>query len=87
MIGCSRVSASLGELIIMNLEYSSTGLNLNQWKILLDLENACYFLVDNLEDLEIICWLKCQDEWRVIAQFRNVTIFQRKAIGLVIPVV
>jgi len=87
VIGCSRVSASLGELIIMNLEYSSTGLNLNQWKILLDQENYCYFLLDNVEDKEIINWLKCQSEWQTVAHSLYLTLFLRKTIDLVIPVV
>ncbi|MCD4801592.1 MAG: hypothetical protein K8R16_01485 [Anaerolineales bacterium] len=71
----------------MNLEYSSTGLNLNQWKILLDQENYCYFLLDNVEDKEIINWLKCQSEWQAVAHSLYLTLFLRKTIDLVIPVV
>jgi len=76
-----------GELVMMNHEHPSTGPNLNQGKILLDLENACYFLVDNVEDQEIISWLKCQREWQAITRAQNVTIFQRKTIDLNIPAV
>jgi len=71
----------------MNHEHPSIWLNLNQGKILLDLENSSYFLLDNMEDQEIISWLKCQEEWQAIAQSQNVTIFQRKTINLNIPAV
>ncbi len=71
----------------MNLEYSSIGLTLNQWKILLDQENVCYFLLDNWEDKEVISWLKCQKEWQAVALSRNITLFHRKTIDLVIPAV
>ncbi|NOQ40508.1 MAG: hypothetical protein GQ562_09340 [Anaerolineales bacterium] len=71
----------------MNLEYPSIGFNLNQWKILLDQENVCYFLLDNVEDKEIIRWLKCQREWQAIAHTRNTTLFHRKTIDLVTPAV
>jgi len=67
----------------MNLEYPSIGFNLNQWKILLDQENVCYFLLDNVKDKEIISWLKCQREWQAIAHSNNATLFHRKKIGLV----
>jgi protein-S-isoprenylcysteine O-methyltransferase Ste14 len=62
----------------MNLEYPSIGLNLNQWQILLDLENVCYFLLDNEEDQEIINWLKNQTDWDVDDLSIAVTLFHRK---------
>ena len=85
MIGCSRVSAPLGELVIMNLEYSSIGFNLNQWKILLGQQNITNILLDNVDEQEIISWLNCQKEWQSVAHSRYLTLFQRKKIDLVIP--
>ena len=87
MIDYSRALGFSGKFIIMNLEYPSIGLNLNQWKILLDQENVCYLLLDNVEDREIISRLKSQREWQAIAHSRNVTLFHRKTIALVIPAV
>ncbi len=69
----------------MNLEYSSIGFNLNQWKILLGQENICYILLDNVDEQEIISWLSFQKEWRAVAHSRYLTLFQRKKIDLVIP--
>lgn len=71
----------------MNLEYPSIGFNLNQWKILLDQESVCYFLLENVEDQEIISWLKCQREWQAVIRSRNITLFHRKTTDLIIPVV
>jgi len=71
----------------MNLDYSSIGFNLNQWKILLDQEDICYLLLDNVEEQEIISWLICQKEWQAVAHSRYLTLFQRKKIDLVIPAV
>jgi len=85
VVNCSRVSASSGKLVIMNLEYSSIGFNPNQWKFLLDQKNVCYFLVDNEEDQEIISWLRCQREWQAIAHSRNITLFHRNTTNLIIP--
>ncbi len=68
----------------MNLLYSSTGFIPDQWKILLDLENVCYFLVDIVEDQELINWFNCQREWQAVAHSRNATLFRRKTIDLVV---
>ena len=75
----------LGELVIMNPEYPSIEINQNQWQNFLDLENIYYCILDNIEDQEIINWLKSQREWQVVAHSRNVTLFQRKSISLVTP--
>jgi len=53
--------------------------------MLLDQEDVGYFLLDNVEDKEIISWLNCQKEWQAVAHSRYLTLFWRKKIDLVIP--
>jgi len=79
------VSRFLGELVIMNTEYPSIEINQNQWQNFLELENISYCILDNVEDQEIINWIKSQREWQVLAHSRNTTLFQRKSISLVTP--
>jgi hypothetical protein len=69
----------------MNPETPSIEINQNQWQDFLDLENIYYCILDNVEDQEIINWLKSQREWQVLTHSRNVTLFHRKSISLVTP--